>query len=164
MKINITTLVLILFPWVSTLNGQTVIHDGVNLVIEDKSFFSCPLNPFHRFGIKHLDELMWEAGNYDSTTLLDGITVDLISTTVGKPEISFAFYKHGDTLEVVSFDVISQTNNEYSITPKQVINDGFACNMNGNYLISVSEHGFLLYYCKTDVYLKDNLILTAKFL
>lgn len=164
MKINIRATIIILFLWVSDLNGQTVIHGGTNLVIEDKSFFACHLNPFHRFGIKNLDEKMWEAGTYDSTKVLDGIKVDIIRTPVSKQEITLVFYINGDTLEIVNFIILSQINNEYCITPKQVINDGFSCNKNGNYLISINEHGFLLYYSNSEEYLKDNLILSGNLL
>lgn len=162
MKINIRATIIILFLWVSDLNGQTVIQGGANLVIEDKSFFACHLNPFHRFGMKNLDEMIWETGAYDFTMVLDGIKVDIICTTVGKPEITLAFYKDGNSLDVVEFVILSQINNEYSVTPKQIINDGFSCNRNGNYLINVNKQGFQLYYCKTEQYVKDNLILSAK--
>ena len=126
-----------------------------SLKIENKSFFSCYLNPFSRFENNSISELSWEIGNYDSQTILNNYHLKL-NIDIDNSILILNFLKSDISTCIVTFQIDYMiTLNNIDLEVKNIHNSYLNCNkFNGCYSVRFINNRFNLFY-------NDSIILSA---
>jgi len=131
-------LLIIIFSLSKNIYAQDQLLNFNNIVIEDKEYFGCYLNPFGRMGKTDQSEILWETGAYDSKNVMKDVSASIYRPFEDSTKFVLFFIYDNYMTEIATFTTILNNKlNEGEIVTNYSINESLSCNYNGNYYYQI---------------------------